>query len=242
MSPMQRYHSHVKPKDMAGSEVDNDPENDDDSGLNPHLEPCGGFKPGRVHFDAEVSSKVFVAWKTVHPDATGNCTLRLGAGLMQSNFEVIRPLDKSADIHGKFPCGRDQSDYDGKMIKLPLNLTCDECTIQLEWETKASGKLHMCSDIQILGGSVEDCAGQCTNGAVCMSGECQCRKGYSGKFCEIVEYAPATTNYTMYLKYFLFFIIMVLIIIGLLFAGYLLFKNADKVRSRMAELFPKREA
>ena len=45
------------------------------------------------------------------------------------------------------------------MIKLPNNLTCDDCTLQIEWETKAAGLQYMCSDIEILGGSIEDCAG-----------------------------------------------------------------------------------
>lgn len=80
MSPMQRYHSHIKPKDSEGNYVDI--EDDDDSTLNPHLEPCGGYKAGRVHFDAAVNSRVFVAWKTLHPDAAGNCTLKLGSGLI----------------------------------------------------------------------------------------------------------------------------------------------------------------
>ena len=65
-----------------------------------------------------------------------------------------------------------------------------------------------------------------------MNGECNCRKSFSGKFCEIVEYIPDKTNYTMYLKYFLFFIIMALIISALLFGATILFKkskeNADK--------------
>lgn len=34
---------------------------------------------------------------------------------------------------------------------------------------------------------------------------------------------------------------MVLIIIGLLFGGYLLFSNADKIRERLAGLMPKRK-
>jgi hypothetical protein len=66
-----------------------------------------------------------------------------------------------------------------------------------------------------------------------------CRKGFEGNFCQVVTYVPDKTNYTKYLKYFLFFIIMVLIIIGFLFGGYLLFKNADKIRERLALLIPK---
>lgn len=93
-----------------------------------------------------------------------------------------------------------------------------------------SGKLYMCSDIELLNGVIEDCSGQCMNGGMCLNGACNCRKGFTGTFCENVEYVPDKTNYTQYLKYFLFFIIMVLIIIALLFGGYLLFKNADKIR------------
>jgi hypothetical protein len=52
---------------------------------------------------------------------------------------------------------------------------------------------------------------------------------------------PDKTNYTKYLKYFLFFIIMILIIIALLFGGYLLLKNADKIKERLADLVPKRQ-
>jgi hypothetical protein len=33
---------------------------------------------------------------------------------------------------------------------------------------------------------------------------------------------------------------MVLVIIVLLFGGYLLFKNADKIRERLADMMPKR--
>jgi hypothetical protein len=79
------------------------------------------------------------------------------------------------------------------------------------------------------------------NGGVCLNGACVCRNGFQGKFCQVVEYVPDKTNYTKYLKYFLFFIIMILIIIALLFGGYLLLKNADKIKERLAEMVPKRE-
>jgi hypothetical protein len=32
--------------------------------LNPNIRPCGGTKPGKIHFTAEMESKAFVAWKT----------------------------------------------------------------------------------------------------------------------------------------------------------------------------------
>lgn len=96
----------------------------------------------------------------------------------------------------------------------------------------------MCADIELLNGQVLDCGGQCSNGGTCLNGECNCRKSFSGKFCEIVEYIPDKTNYTMYLKYFLFFIIMILIIIALLFGAYILHKNADRIKEKIAAARP----
>mgnify|MGYP000937757871 CR=1 FL=1 len=129
ISPMQRYISHVKPKDAEGNEIE--PSEDEAEAVqNPKLQPCGGFKSGRVHFDAEVSSKIFVAWKTVHPDVAGNCTIRIGSGDSQGGFNVIQPVDGSGmKTKGKFPCGREERAYDGKLIKLPFNMTCDDCTL-----------------------------------------------------------------------------------------------------------------
>ena len=103
----------------------------------------------------------------------------------------------------------------------------------------------MCSDVEVLGGKVADCSGQCMNGGVCMTVEgesqCVCRKGFEGNFCQIVTYVPDKTNYTKYLKYFLFFIIMILIIIGLLVGGWMLFNHADAIKSKLSDMMPKRE-
>ena len=149
-------------------------------------------------------------------------------------------MDGSGNRNGKFACGREQNNYDGKTFKLPNNLTCDECSVQMKFETKSAGRQHMCADIQILSGSIEDCSGQCVNGAVCMNGQCNCRPGYSGTFCEVVEYTPVKTNYTEYLKFFLFFIIMILIIVILLVCAWQMFKRADKIKEKVSEIF-KRE-
>lgn len=165
ISPMQRYWSRVTPKDSEGNTLyDSDgryPEYSEKD-LNPALAPCGGAKTGRVHFDAESGSKAFMFWRTIHPDLYGNCTIRLGDGLTDApnEFEVLFPLDGSGNkTEGKFPCGRSTTSMEGKEVRFPKNLTCDECTLQLIWETKISGNQYMCSDIELLNGKIADCSG-----------------------------------------------------------------------------------
>ncbi len=112
---------------------------------------------------------------------------------------------------------------EGKEVKFPKNVTCDACFIQLIWATKNTGKQFHCADIEILGGDIEDCSGQCMNGGMCVNGGGPCRKGFTGNFCQIKEIVPDNTNYSQYLKNFLFFLLMVLIIIALPFRALRLF-------------------
>jgi hypothetical protein len=56
-----------------------------------------------------------VAWKVMHPDVEGNCTIRLGSGENEGDYKVLRPIDVQ-DSKGKFECGRQQSNYDGKIV------------------------------------------------------------------------------------------------------------------------------
>jgi hypothetical protein len=123
MSPMGRYHTHLKIAELS----------DEVEEVNQKVAPCGGKKRGFAHFDAEANSKVYVAFKTVHPDIDGNCTIRLGAGLQQSDMEVLKPQYQETDKNGMFPCGREQSNYDGALVKLPANYSCEQCVLQVEW-------------------------------------------------------------------------------------------------------------
>jgi len=51
------------------------------------------------------------------------------------------------------------------------------------------------------------------HGGICLNGECDCRQGFSGKFCEVTQAVPDRTNYLLLLKYFLLFIVMILLIV-----------------------------
>ena len=110
ISPMQRYWSRVTPKDSQGNTLNDEGRYEEykDSDLNPSHAPCGGAKAGRVHFDADAGSRAFIMWRTIHPDLSGNCTIKLGDGLTDGpdEMDVLFPLDGSANNEGKFPCGR----------------------------------------------------------------------------------------------------------------------------------------
>lgn len=226
---MQRWPSRVKPKDANGNEIEDGDKYEQytESDMNNKIPPCGGTKANRVHFDGATGMRSFIYWKTMVPDDKGNCTMRLGTSMDDAQLDLLLPDDKSANAKtGKFPCGRSESHIEGKHVRWPKGLTCDQCFLQLEWETKLGGKQYMCADIEILGGKIEDCSGQCMNGGVCLNGACKCRKGFSGQFCQVKEFIPDNTNYTKYLKYSLVFVIMIILILLLSWGASILFKKA----------------
>lgn len=102
-------------------------------------QPCGGSQREGVHFVATPGSRNFIAWKVNHPAPKGNCTIRLGTGPDENDFRVLHPLDKSANKNGSFPCGREETGLEGKEVKFPKNLTCDTCTLQIEWTVGDKG-------------------------------------------------------------------------------------------------------
>jgi len=89
-----------------------------------NLPPCGGSEKGFVHYMATPGSRNFVQWKVSHPTPEGNCTLRVGQGLDEDEFIVLKPRDGSAYKDGSFPCGREVG-YEGKEFRFPRNYTCD---------------------------------------------------------------------------------------------------------------------
>ena len=92
VSPMERSSASKHYEDDEENKYQSYTAND----LNPNMRPCGGTKPGKIHFTAEMESKAFIAWKTIVPDETGNCTIKLSDGADDSDFEVHLPLDNTA--------------------------------------------------------------------------------------------------------------------------------------------------
>lgn len=89
------------------------------------------------------------------------CTIRLGEDPKDDWFDILYPLDGTGTkaSKGAFPCGKKTNAGNGKEFKLPRNITCDSCILQMEFNSKAGGKQYMCSDIEILYGQIEDCSG-----------------------------------------------------------------------------------
>jgi hypothetical protein len=119
--------------------------------LDLNQQPCGGTIKGPLHYMTTPGSRNFIAWKVIHPASQGNCTVRLGMGADEADYKILYPLDKSANAEGSFPCGRTETNVEGKEFRFPKNFTCDSCSVQVEWTVSTINKTqvqqHHCGDI-----------------------------------------------------------------------------------------------
>ena len=100
---------------------------------------------------------------------------------------MLHPLDGSGDEKGSFACGRQETNFEAKEVRLPRTLTCDSCIVEVLWRTE-KGKQSFCSDIMILGGTeVAECFGLCQHNGVCSNGKCVCGEDYYGSNCQYVR-------------------------------------------------------
>ena len=113
---------------------------------------------GTVHFETTPGSRNMFSWKVIHPSAAGNCTIRVGETPNERDMRVAKPTDGSANEDGSFPCGRSETAFEGKEVKLPHDLECDDCIVQIEWATE-KGVQHRCSDFMSIGTEIPECFG-----------------------------------------------------------------------------------
>ena len=95
--------------------------------------PCGGTSRLPVHYESNPGSKNVIGWTTIERAENGNCTMKIGTAPDGSDFDVLIPLDGSADDSGSFPCGRDETPFEGKQVRFPKTLDCDSCILQITW-------------------------------------------------------------------------------------------------------------
>ena len=91
--------------------------------------PCGGTKLGAVHYETTPGSRNLVAWRILTPSASGRCLIRVSDSPMERDMRLVRPTDGSAADDGTFECGREETAYEAKEIKIPRDLICDQCII-----------------------------------------------------------------------------------------------------------------
>lgn len=165
-------------------------------------------KRGNVYYSAYPGRSNLIRWKVIHPIPDGNCTIKLSNGLdlsHSSSFEPLSPIfdysfqntDGTLDYYsgdqgnyyrnffhkGKFSCGRvDPGTYESITVMFP-NMTCDDCVLQMEVETK-QGKIYQWADIEIINKDMGDCVGSWLNEGVCVNGKCLWRSGFLGQHCE----------------------------------------------------------
>ena len=82
-------------------------------------------------------------WSVVQPSTNGNCTIRVGPGRILGSLGVsaekdviLSPLDGSGDSEtGSFICGRQMTKFEAKEVRLPADMSCDSCVLQIVWNT-----------------------------------------------------------------------------------------------------------
>ena len=148
--------------------------------------PCGGTKTGPVHYETTPGSRNMVAWRIHTPSPTGRCIVKVSDTPKEADMVTLKPTDGSAAEDGSFPCGREVTTYEAKEIKIPRNLECDSCILQLTWMTE-EGDQYRCTDFESASTEIPECFGQCLNGGICKNGKCGCPQGYSGSNCQYEE-------------------------------------------------------
>ena len=95
--------------------------------------PCGGVQKKASNTLTTKGSSINFIWEIMVPENTGNCTVKISAGLQnEENFELLKPVDGEINEDGSFACGREKG-FETKEFILPEDYVCDGCTLQWKW-------------------------------------------------------------------------------------------------------------
>jgi len=144
---------------------------------------CSGTTRGLTHYEGIQNGRSLIGWRVSQPSPTGNCTIRITDSPSDSKMKSLRPLDDSGNTDTNvFPCGRTETNFEAKEIRLPRDFDCDACILEVQWVTE-KGKQSFCADISVSGGLTLECVGVCLNGGICSNGVCNCMETYEGNNC-----------------------------------------------------------
>ena len=209
---------------------------------NVNTKPCGNTRIGKVHYETTPGSRNLIGWKVLKASPTGTCVLRVADDPRDMVMEVLTLTDGSQDKDGRFPCGRNETPFEAKEFKLPRDLICDTCILQLEWRTETDTQ-YRCVDFESIGTEIPECFGQCLNGGICRNGKCACPDQFEGTNCqfekEIVLSDDDDSNQPSVMNelidqgaILMVYVFLLLVIILLLFGAYYFY---DKLRKDQAQ-------
>lgn len=141
-------------------------------------------------------------------------------------FDALKPMDRKTDVNGKFACGRTRKNvYERAIFKFP-KVSCNPCVLQFEFETEF-GSIFQCADIGLIDEKTLNCAGKCEHEGVCKNGECVCRQGFKGDYCQTPS---KEVKSTFPFWTFLFLMLLFILLVGacIVFAYLINLKREDK--------------
>ena len=143
-------------------------------------------------------------------------------------FKTMIPVSvNTSDSKGAFKCGTIKSNETSNLTEflkesmnfmVPTNITWRKCVLEFSVNTD-SGNYSQCADILIESRTTLQsmCETSCskTKGK-CVNGECQCFKGYHGKYCQYTSHSKKTStqDYSDTIQILFIIILLVLVILG----------------------------
>lgn len=109
--------------------------------------------------------------------------------------------------------------------------SCNPCVLQWTFETDL-GTIYQCSDIALIDQQSTFCAGRCQHEGVCKNGQCVCRTGFKGEFCELPS-KEVNTRFPIWT--FLFIVILLALAIGACAVAYFYMMEKRKEKEGKAE-------
>ena len=103
------------------------------------------------------------------PDESGMCILKLAHSIDTTDDNIVLyPLNVNYFNDGSFICG-EKKGLEDILFQIPEDYDCNKCIVMLNWRGYNKNMT---------------CDGTCQNNGICYNGECVCKTGFYGDYCE----------------------------------------------------------
>lgn len=109
-----------------------------------NLAPCSGGAKGSSRYLASPGDKANVQWIIQNPVKQGKCKISIAKGHPDdlASFHFLKVESDSFNRrNGQFKCGSPDKTVEDAMVQLPTDMTCEDCTLQWQYEAPGYGKL-----------------------------------------------------------------------------------------------------